>query len=149
VTRDEERAVALTIARHDLTTILDHCSAAYPNEACGILGGTNGRVGKVYPMRNVRPSPVSYEMDAAEQFRVMKDIRQAGLVLVGIFHSHISSPAYPSSVDVEQAYWPGTLFPNYPEAVYVILSLRDQGQPVIKGYLIRDGAVSDVPVNVE
>lgn len=139
----------LKISRSDIQTVIDHCSAAYPNEACGILGGKDGRVEKVYLMGNVRPSPISYEMDGAEQFRVMKNIRQAGLSLVGIFHSHTSSPAYPSSVDVEQAYWPGTLYPNYPEAVYVIVSFRDHERPVVKGFLIRDKDVSEVPVHVE
>ena len=139
----------IAITRSDYQRIIDHCNAAYPNEACGILAGRDGRVEKTYLMRNTRPSPVSYEMDGAEQIRVMKDIRDAGLMLVGIFHSHTSSPAYPSSVDVEQAYWPGTLYPNYPEAVYVILSFRDPEQPVIKGFLIRDTAVSEVPVKVE
>jgi len=140
---------ALKISRDDLQTILDHCTAAYPNEACGILAGRAGRVEKVYPMRNVRPSPVAYEMEAEEQLRVMKEIRQAGLWLVGIFHSHINSPAYPSGVDVEQAYWPGTLYPNYPEAVYVILSLRDQKNPDFKGYLIHDGTAETVLVTIE
>ena len=139
----------LKISRSDLQRVIEHCTAAYPNEACGILGGKNGRVERVYLMGNVRPSPVSYEMDAAEQFRVMKDLRQSGLALVGIFHSHTGSPAYPSSVDVEQAYWPGTLYPNYPEAVYVILSFRDRDKPVVKGFLIRDKDVSEVPVTVE
>lgn len=113
------------------------------------MGGRDGRVEKVYAMRNVRPGPASYEMDAEEQFGVMKDIRHEGLALVGIFHSHTSSPAYPSSVDVEQAYWPGTLYPNYPEAVYMIVSFRDRARPETRGFLIRDGAVSEVTVHVE
>ncbi len=129
--------------------MLDHGISAFPNEACGILGGKDGRVEKVYLMRNVRPSPVSYEMDAEEQFRVMKDIRREGLALVGIFHSHTTSPAYPSSVDVEQAYWPGTLYPNYPRAVYVILSFRDRERPEVRGFLIGDDRVSEVPIRVE
>ena len=139
----------LRISHSDLQKIIEHCVSAYPNEACGILGGKDGRVGKVYPMRNIRPSPVSYEMEAAEQFDVMKDIRQAGLALVGIFHSHTASPAYPSRIDVEQAYWPGTLYPNYPEAVYVILSLQDRENPTIKGFLIRDRAVNEAPVTID
>lgn len=138
----------LNISCSDLQRILDHCSAAYPDEACGILAGRDGRVEKVYLMRNARPSPVSYEMEAEEQLGVMKDIRAAGLVLVGIFHSHINSAAYPSSIDVEQAYWPGTLFPNFPEAVYVIASFRDRTAPVVKGFLIRDKDVAEVAVQV-
>src|SRR5574341_44366 len=139
----------LTIRREDLQTIIDHCVAGFPNEACGILAGKEGRVEKVHAMKNARPSPVAYEMDPEEQFRVLKDIRQAGLDLVGIFHSHPGSPAYPSGVDVEKAYWPGTLFPNYPEAVYVIVSLMDREQPVVKGYSIIEGKVREIPLTVQ
>jgi [CysO sulfur-carrier protein]-S-L-cysteine hydrolase len=128
----------------DLESIINHCRREYPNEACGILAGAAGRVEKVYPVRNARPSPVSYEMDPEEQFRVMKDIRDAGFAMVGIFHSHPASPAYPSGIDVEKAYWPETLFPNYPEAVYVIVSLMDRRHPVVKGFSIVEGTVNEV-----
>jgi len=134
----------LIISRTDLATIIDHCLAGLPDEACGILAGRDGRVEKVYCMRNVRPGPASYEMDPEEQFRVLKEVRQAGLTLTGIFHSHTSSPAYPSGIDVQQAYWPGTLFPNYPEAVYVIVSLRDRSRPEARGFRISNGTVTEV-----
>jgi proteasome lid subunit RPN8/RPN11 len=138
----------LTITRTDLARIIDHCNAGYPNEMCGILGGRDGRVEKVYCMTNVRPGPVSYEMDPEEQFRVMKDIREAGLAMVGMFHSHPGGHAYPSSVDVERAYWPGTRLPNYPSAVYVIVSLLDRANPVARGYVIEEGRVSEMPLTV-
>jgi proteasome lid subunit RPN8/RPN11 len=134
----------LIISRNDLAKVIDHCIAGLPNEACGILAGRDGRVEKVYCMRNARPGPVSYEMDPEEQFRVLKEIRQAGLTLAGIFHSHTTSPAYPSGIDVQQAYWPGTLFPNYPEAVYVIVSLRDRSRPEARGFRISKGTVTEV-----
>lgn len=137
----------LTISRSDLQAVIDHCREAYPNEACGILAGREGRIVKVYPMRNTKPSPVSYEMNPAEQFQVLKDIRDEGLTLMGIFHSHPRSPAYPSSVDVEKAYWPGTAFPNYPEALYVIVSLSEQ-QPVVKGFSILEGSVREEHLSV-
>lgn len=133
----------LAISRSDLDVIIDHCLSGLPDEACGILGGNEGTVKKVYRMRNVRPSPVSYEMDAEEQFRVLKDIRREGHTLMGIFHSHPRSPAYPSSVDVEKAYWPGTVFPNYPEAVYLIVSLLEQ-QPDIRVFSILEGSVREL-----
>ncbi|MBS1192890.1 MAG: hypothetical protein H6Q97_869 [Nitrospirae bacterium] len=140
--------VVLTIARDDLQTIIDHCNAGYPDEACGILAGKAGRVEKVYSMTNARPGPVSYEMDPEEQFRVMKDIRQTGLEMVGMFHSHPDGRAYPSGVDVEKAYWPGTQLPNYPEAVYVIVSLMDRPNPDVRGYTISGGAIREVPLAV-
>jgi [CysO sulfur-carrier protein]-S-L-cysteine hydrolase len=138
----------LTISRTDFQSIIDHCNAGYPDEACGILAGRNGRVEKVYAMANARPGPVTYEMEPEEQFRVMQDIRQAGLEMAGMFHSHPGSRAYPSGVDVEKAYWPGTQLPNYPEAVYVIVSLMDRAAPVVRGYTIADGVVSEVPLKM-
>ena len=99
-------------------------------------------------MTNARPGPVSYEMDPEEQFRVLRDLRQGGLDLVGIFHSHPGSPAYPSSIDVEKAYWPGTNLPNYPDVVYVIVSLMDRGAADIRGFSIMDGAVAEVPIDL-
>ncbi len=134
----------LRIPAEDVRKIIDHCKAAYPDEACGMLAGLDGSVKKVYCMKNAMPGPVYYEMDPEEQFRVMKDIRAAGLELIGIFHSHPSSPAHPSATDVERAYWPGTLYPNYPGVVYVIVSLMDMSRPVVKGYSIEQGSVNEV-----
>jgi proteasome lid subunit RPN8/RPN11 len=138
----------LNIKKSDLKTVLDHCAAGLPNEACGMLAGKNGTVEKVYPMRNAKPGPDYYEMEPEEQFRVMKDIRDSGLEMIGLFHSHPTGQAYPSSVDVAQAYWPGTQLPNYPDAVYVIVSLMDRAKPVARGFSIEEGAVTEVPLTV-
>ena len=138
----------LTITKTDLARIHDHCLDGYPHEACGLLGGRDGKVEKVYLMKNARPGPTTYEMDPEEQFRVMKDMRDAGLEMLGMFHSHPCGHAYPSSVDVEKAYWPGTGLPNYPSAVYVIVSLQDRASSVARGYLIEEGSVSEIPLTV-
>lgn len=138
----------LIITSADRAKIIDHCIAALPDEACGILGGRGGRIEKVYCMRNARPGPASYEMDPEEQFRVLKDLRQRGLALAGIFHSHPGSPAYPSGIDVDRAYWPGTLFPNYPGAVHLIVSLSERTRPVVKGFTISDGQVAEAEVHI-
>ncbi|HSB32926.1 MAG TPA: M67 family metallopeptidase [Nitrospirota bacterium] len=139
----------LIFKKSDMQAVLNHCIAGFPNEACGILGGTGGRVEKVYPMINAKPGPAYYEMDPEEQFRVLKDIRRAGLAMVGVFHSHPAGQAYPSRVDVEKAYWPGTQLPNYPDTVQVIISLLDPAAPVAKGYSLLEGTISEVPLSVE
>jgi len=140
--------MTLIFRNADLQDIIDHCMKGLPNESCGILGGKDGRVEKVYCMTNAKPGPDYYEMDPEEQFLVMKDMRQTGLVMAGMFHSHPTGQAYPSSVDVEKAYWPGTELPNYPDAVYVIVSLTDRANPVVKGYSIDEGTVREVPLSV-
>lgn len=120
-----------------------------PDEACGILGGRDGRITTVRCMRNVRPGPASYEMDPEEQFQVIKEFRRERQDLAAIFHSHPAGPAYPSGIDVERAYWPGTLFPNYPGAVYLIVSLRERNAPVVKGFTIREGSVQESRLVIE
>ena len=139
---------ALLLTEAHLNALLEHCRAEFPHEACGILAGRNGSVERVYRMTNVRPGPASYEMDPEEQFRVLRSIRQEGRSLIGIYHSHTGSPAFPSGIDVEQAYWPGTLFPNYPGAVYVIVSLMDRQNPDVKGFMIGEGRIAEVALQV-
>ena len=139
----------LRIQRTDLQTIIEHCRAGLPNEACGMLGGRDGRVVEVYPMKNAKPGPDYYEMEPEEQFRVMKDIRDRGLELIALFHSHPYGQAYPSAVDVSQAYWPGTDLPNYPDAVYIIVSFMDRANPVARGFTIEQGTVNEVPLTVQ
>jgi proteasome lid subunit RPN8/RPN11 len=138
----------LSIKKSDLQIMIDHCFAGLPNEACGMLGGGNGSVEKVFLIKNAKPGPDYYEMDPEDQFRVMKEIRDSGLELTGLFHSHPTGHAYPSSVDVEQAYWPGTQLPNYPDAIYVIVSLMDRSKPVARGFSIEEGKVREVPLAV-
>lgn len=138
----------LQITKSDLEAIVGHCMAGLPNEACGMLGGRNGSVEKVYPMRNAKPGPDYYEMDPEEQFRVMKDIRECGLEMIALFHSHPTGQAYPSAVDVEQAYWPGTKLPNYPDAVYIIVSLVDRVKPVVRGFSIEEGSVNEMSLKI-
>jgi proteasome lid subunit RPN8/RPN11 len=130
----------LAIKKNDLQGIYDHCNRAYPNEACGILAGQGGLVECVYRMTNAEPSADFFIMDPQEQFAVMKKIRQEGLLLIGIYHSHTKSPAYPSSKDVSLAY--------YPEAVYLIITLMDRTSPLIKGYTIVGGCITEVPLDI-
>jgi proteasome lid subunit RPN8/RPN11 len=132
--------VSLIFKKSDLQAVFEHCDREYPNEACGILSGKEGRVEKIYRMTNAERSPSFYVMDPQEQFRVMKEMREAGQELVGIYHSHTGSRAYPSATDVDLAY--------YPEAVYLIVSLLDRKNPAARGFRIREQKISEIAVNV-
>jgi len=138
----------LVITYADMQGILEHCDREYPNEACGILGGHAHTVKTVFPMANARPSPHYYEMDPEEQFKAMKDIRQAGFEMVGIYHSHTDGPAYPSKVDVEKSYWPGTALPNYPEASYLIVTLLDRKRPAARVFTITEQQIKETALIV-
>lgn len=112
-----------------------------PNEACGILAGKDGKAGKVYQMTNVDKSSKTFFMDPQEQLRIMKEIRNAGLEMIGIYHSHPESEAYPSAYDVKMAF--------YPEASYVIVSKKDRDNPNIRSFKIREGKITEEEVKIE
>ncbi|MFA4842809.1 MAG: M67 family metallopeptidase [Candidatus Omnitrophota bacterium] len=121
--------------------IIAHSLAEFPNEACGILAGKNGCVEKVYTMTNADKSPQTFFMGAQEQLKVMKDLRNAGQEMLGIYHSHVASPAYPSAHDVELAL--------YPEASYVIVSLKDKNSPSVRSFKIQEGKITEEQFKIE
>jgi len=127
----------LFISKKFFNEMISHCRENYPNEACGILAGKNKEVSKIYKMTNIEKSPVSYEFDSTEHIKTIKDMRENGLSMVAIFHSHPSSPAYPSSKDVNLA--------SYDAAVYVIVSLIEK-EPVVKGFSIKEEDIKEVGV---
>jgi len=110
---------SLRLSRAQFNEIVAHARACKPEEACGLLAGdSEGRVERVFLMENARHSATFYEMDSQEQFQVFDQMQSEGLELVGIFHSHPHSPAFPSPHDLGLAF--------YPEAAYVIVSLMDR-----------------------
>lgn len=124
--------------------ILEHSINSLPNEACGLLGGKvingNTMIYKVYKMTNIDSSPEHYSMDPKEQFIAIKDMRTNDLEMIGNFHSHPSTPSRPSDEDKKLAY--------DPEAIYLILSLMDIQEPVLKGFRIIKNEVSEEPIEI-
>ncbi len=131
----------LTIRQDDLENVFRCCIKGLPNEACGILAGRDGRVKKVYEMTNAEKSPETFFMDAKEQLRAMKEMRSLGLEMLAIYHSHVTSPAYPSAHDVELAF--------YPEASYVIVSLRTRSRPEARAFKIVGGKIAEEKLRIE
>ena len=129
----------LCIPKEIFEEMLLHCREAYPNEACGILAGSGEEVSKVYKMSNIEKSPVSYEFDSRERINAMKNMRENNHKMLAIFHSHPSSPAYPSAKDMSLAF--------YEDCIYVIVSLIEK-QPVVKGFLIGGRDIKSVSIHI-
>lgn len=127
----------LIISQKLLDEVISYCKDALPNEACGILAGRNNEIIKIYKMTNIENSPISYFMDSREQFKAMKDMRENDLSMIAIFHSHPSSPAYPSKKDMELAF--------YEDSIYLIVSLVER-EPAVKAFLIKEGRVKKAEV---
>ena len=120
--------------------IVDQALRERPYETCGLLAGRDGRVERVFPAANKERSPVRYEIDPKDLIRIFREIDDADLELVGIYHSHTRTDAYPSPTDVRLAY--------YPEAAYVLISLMDERSPCVRAYSIRDGAIEETPIEL-
>ena len=126
----------LEIERGFFDEMVEHGLAGFPNEACGLLAGKEGRPVKFFPMVNRDASPVTYRLEPKEHLRVFDEIDDEGWELLAIFHTHTHSEAYPSPTDRKQAF--------YPEAQYLVMSLSDRVNPVLRGYRIaEDGSVTE------
>ena len=68
-------------------------------------------------------------------------MRNSGLEMVAIYHSHVASQAYPSNHDVELAF--------YPDVSYVILSLKDKENPSVRSFKIKEGKIEEEEVKIE
>ena len=111
-----------------------------PNECCGIIATEDGRAVEIHPARNAAASPLKYEMDGMEQYRIQTAIEDAGRDLGAIYHSHTRSDPYPSPTDINLAF--------YPEAVYLILGVKGAA-PDVRAFRIVDGEVSEHPFEIE
>jgi proteasome lid subunit RPN8/RPN11 len=131
----------MRISQQLINEIISHALDDVPNECCGMVGGRDGVATTVYRAENAEASPLRYSIGAKEQFRLMREIEAAGEDLVGIYHSHTKSAAYPSQTDVNLAGWP--------DAVYLIISLVDSTVPDLKGFWIRDGEIAAADLAVE
>jgi proteasome lid subunit RPN8/RPN11 len=120
--------------------IVAHAREEAPNECCGMIGGSDAIAATLYRSINAEASPLRYSLDAQDQFRIMQEIERRGEELIGIYHSHTASAAYPSQTDVNLA--------AYPDAVYVIASLQDGDSPDVRGFWIRDRRIEEAELDV-
>jgi proteasome lid subunit RPN8/RPN11 len=116
------------------------CIRALPDEGCGLLLGTpSGEVARVVASANVAHSAKIYEIEPKVMLRASREADAEGLEIIGVFHSHTHSDAYPSPTDIRQAPDPGWH--------YVLVSLRDV-PTVVRSYRISGGEVSEEEIAI-
>lgn len=119
--------------------IIQHCANERPYEACGLLSGKNGLAFKVWKMKNLHRSPLSFAMDLDELRHVLTEMDKCNQQFMGIYHSHPTGIAYPSREDI--------LYNHYPDKIHLIISLAGE-KPVIKAYRYQGTAVIPYKINV-
>lgn len=122
--------------------LVGHCLDGLPEEACGLLGGepATGKALRCYPTRNAAHSARLYTVEPLDHLRADRDAESSGLEIIGVFHSHTHTAAYPSPTDVAEA-------PD-PAWHYAVLSLQAEA-PVLRSYRIVEGNITEEPVVLE
>jgi proteasome lid subunit RPN8/RPN11 len=130
--------LALSTAQRE--ALLAACVRALPDEGCGLLlGAPDGVVHEVVASPNVASSAKVYEVDPRTLLRAYRRADDEGWEVLGVFHSHTHTEAYPSPTDVGQA-------PD-PSWHYVIVSLRDVPAD-LRSFRIVDQEVREEEVEV-
>lgn len=132
-------ADTVQVTRDVLARLLEEARRAPNEECCGLLAGRDGVISVVYPARNALQSAMAYEIAPEELFRLVRQIREAGLQLLGIYHSHPTGENRPSESDIERAY--------YPDAAYFILSPYPGALQRVRAFSIREGRVTELEIH--
>ena len=125
----------ITIKKSDFDKMLEYALEERPNEACGLIAGIENEDGsrdikKVYLLTNIDHTNEHFSIDPKEQLQSIKDMRANGLKPLGNWHSHPESPSRPSEEDKRLA--------NDSKASYLILSLMEEGKPVLNSFHIEN-----------
>lgn len=130
----------LTLSSAQREAIVATCIRALPNEGCGLLlGSAEGAVHDVVASPNIADSARIYEIDPKVLLRETRRADDEGLEVIGVFHSHTHSEAYPSPTDVRQA-------PD-PSWHYVLVSLVNS-PPDLRSFRVVGESVEEEPLAV-
>jgi proteasome lid subunit RPN8/RPN11 len=106
--------------------IVDHARSGKPAEICGIVRGRGLEAFAAIPGRNIAAEPVeNYEVDP-QTLLLQFAFEDEGDEMMGIYHSHPVSVAYPSATDAWNA--------HYPDCIYFICSLEYDDAPVLRAF---------------
>jgi proteasome lid subunit RPN8/RPN11 len=120
--------------------LVDLARAAAPSEACALLAGPAAEPALVYPITNVAGSGSRFCMEPQAMIAAMMDIDGRAWQLLAICHTHVSSVAYPSATDIDQAYYPGV--------PCLIVSLQSPGAPCVRAFDIVEGRALEIDVTI-
>ena len=130
----------LTLSEDYVIEMITHAKEDAPNECCGIIAGDDGTAHKLYRAINAEASPYRYSVDPKDLLRIYRDLDSNGWDVLVIYHSHTQTAAYPSPTDVRLAAWD--------DAYYVIVSLENNDDPVVRAFRIKDGEVTEEELEI-
>jgi proteasome lid subunit RPN8/RPN11 len=155
----------LSIPQEFYNAMIRQAQEEHPNECCGLLAGIDGRVTRIYPIKNIvaldslenadfddvklshlknlsprNRAEIAFVMDAGEMSSAIKNMRSNNIKLQVVYHSHPQGPNHPSITDIKNALGFASVREklNLPEPLHIIISLRKQDKPDVRVYRIAD-----------
>ena len=119
--------------------IVAHAREDAPRECCGLLVGHGSLVLESVRSPNVDPDPNRYEIDARVHVATNRRLRGTGRAVVGAYHSHPHSPAWPSTSDLAETY--------YAEFIWVIVSLAS-GVETLKAFRLDGACIVELAIDL-
>jgi proteasome lid subunit RPN8/RPN11 len=92
----------IILTRQQHNNLVSLAKNSLPNESCAVLAGKNNgkeiHILDLVPMRNSDSSAVAFSIDPQELINAYQKVKEQGMQVVGIFHSHPAEPS-PSTTD--------------------------------------------------
>ena len=131
----------IVLTKSQLDILSKQAKEHSPNECCSLLFGktkeNKGVVSEVFPAENIENSQVNFRISNDQLIQGYENAEQKKLEVIGIFHSHPDSDAYPSSTDKK--------FMQINPVVWVIFSIKSND---FKAYLL-DSQLIEIPIITE
>lgn len=130
----------MTIVQPVLDDVLAHAREDAPRECCGVLIGSGDRVVQSVRARNLAEGTTRFLIDPRDHINAIRDARSRQLDVIGFYHSHPRSAAYPSETDIAES--------GYAGAMHLIVGVTAVG-PEARLFLIEGSSVTERPLIVD
>ncbi|VAW50120.1 hypothetical protein MNBD_GAMMA06-1842 [hydrothermal vent metagenome] len=133
---------SLYLPRPLINKLLAHAQKNPDIEVCGLIGNNVENRKRYYPIDNVSKNPdCHFLMDAPQQIKTMKKMREEQQELFAIVHSHPKAKAEPSQQDIESN--------NYKNTFFIIISLNTEGVLEMRAYIQQQNNMQEVDLILE
>ncbi len=123
---DQKSTPTVNLPQAIFDAIVSHAREGKPEEICGVLHGRDLTAKEAIRGRNIAAERIENYIVDPQTLLLQFKFEDAGDEMMGIYHSHPVSVAYPSASDAWNA--------HYPDSIYFICSLQYNDAPVIRAF---------------
>ncbi len=142
MTNNKRQTTTLYLPRPLVNKLLSHAQKNPDMEVCGLIANDKSNTKEYYPVDNISSSPDNrFLMDASQQIKAMKQMREKQQELFAIVHSHPTTNAKPSQLDINEN--------DYKDVYYLIISLNTKGVLEMRAYIQKPDNMQEVDLILE